>query len=95
MVVGFDATGAVTDSLHLGIPDANQLVFDGTHFWTVGWYFKVLYEVDLSGQVVSVCDLPGTDNGILPTGLAVEGSHIWYAEGVTIGASTLHRMSVQ
>jgi len=90
----YDATGAVTDSLHVGIPDAEHLVFDGTRFWTIGWFFKVLYEVDASGQVLSVCDLPGTDTGSFPAGLAVEGSHIWYAES-PIGGSTLHRMTIR
>jgi len=93
-LIRYDATGAVTDSLHLAIPDASQLVFDGAHFWTIGWYLKVLFEVDTSGEVVSVCDLPGTDTGSFPAGLAVEGSHIWYAES-PIGAAMLHRMTIR
>ena len=88
----YDGTGAVTDSFHVGIPDAYQLAFDGAHFWTLGWFFKVLYEVDTSGQVVSVCDLPGS--GRYPIGLAVEGSHIWYAES-PFGVTTLHRMTIR
>lgn len=90
----FDSSGAVTDSLHLGIPDATDLAFDGTHFWVVGWFLRRMYEVDLSGQVVSFCDLPRSP-GSLPAGLAIEGSYIWYAEGDPVGATTLHRMTIR
>lgn len=90
-LIQFDGTGAVTDSLHVGIPDAYLLVFDGAHFWTVGWFQKQLYELDTSGQVLSVCDLPSAG---LPVGLAVEGSHIWYGAGLFNG-SMLHRMTIR
>lgn len=93
-LIQFDGTGAVTDSVHLGIPDATQLVFDGAHFWTLGWYLRRLYEVDASGQVVAICNLPPASPGGLPTGLAVEGSYIWYAEGL-IGTTKLHRMTIR
>jgi hypothetical protein len=90
----FDGAGAVTDSLHLGIPDAYRLVFDGVRFWTLGWNLERLYEVNLDGQVLAICDLPGSDFGGLPAGLAVEGSYVWFAEA-GIGASRLHRMTVR
>jgi hypothetical protein len=93
-MIQFDGTGAVTDSLHLGIPDAYRLAFDGAHFWTVGWYLEGLYEVDASGQVLSICDLPSSGLGGLPTGLAAEGSYLWYSEAA-IGASVLHRMTIR
>jgi hypothetical protein len=93
-LIQFDGTGAVTDSLPLEIPDAYRLVFDGTHFWTLGWYLQRLYEVDVNGQVLAICDLPSSNLGGLPTGLAVEGSHIWYSEAA-LGNSVLHRMTIR
>ncbi len=93
-LIKFDGTGAVTDSLHLEIPDAYRLVFDGAHFWTLGWYLEPLYEVDVNGQVLGICDLPSTGLAGLPTGLAVEGSHIWYSEG-GLSASVLHQMTIR
>ena len=93
-LIQFDGTGAVTDSLHLGVPDASQLAYYGGRFWTVGWYMRRLYEVDLTGEVVSVCDLPATSVWTFASGLTIEGSHFWYAEG-TGGTSTLHRMTIR
>lgn len=91
-LIRFDATGAVLDSIPLGIPDAVHLVFDGTHFWTLGWYLRRLYEVDTNGEVLAICDLPSRVPFSFAGGLAVEGIHIWYAEA-TIGATTLHRLT--
>ena len=91
-LVRFDLTGALTDSLPLGIPDATDLAFDGTHFWTQGWSLERLYEVDASGQVVAICDPPRTGPSILGP-ITAEGSHIWYGE-TRIGSTTLHRMTL-
>ncbi|MGH7681998.1 MAG: hypothetical protein ACRENN_08435, partial [Candidatus Eiseniibacteriota bacterium] len=92
-LVSFDRRGAVTDSLHLEAPDASQLAFDGTHFWTIGWFLRCLYEVDATGHVVAICDLPHTGSPFL-SALAVEGSHLWYAEQQIIASSTLHRITL-
>ena len=90
----FDRTGAVLDSLSLGIPDPVHLEYDGGRFWTLGWYLKRLYEVDAEGRVVSICDLPGESTGSLPCGIAAEGTHLWYAES-HVGSTTVHRLTVQ
>ena len=88
-----DVMGGVIDSLHLAIPDAIGLAFDGTHFWTAGWFLQRLYEVDPNGQVVGICDLGDSPSGRLPVGLAAEGSHVWFAAGLPGGPTTLHRMT--
>lgn len=102
-LVSFDAGGATTGTLQLAIPDAYGLAFlddpavpptNNRRFWTVGWYLRRLYEVDDAGNVLSMCDLPQVLRGSLPAGLTVEGSHIWYAEGIT-GHASLHRLTLQ
>ena len=94
-LIEFDGTGAVMDSVHVGIPDAYRLVYDGAHFWTVGWFLERLYEVDVNGEVLAICDLPNSGSGGLPAGLAIEGSHIWYDEGLLVGASKLYRLTIR
>jgi hypothetical protein len=100
-LAAFDATGAVTATLPLAIPDAYGLAFEPTgppplpgagRFWTVGWYLRRLYEVDLNGEVLSMCDLPRALTGSFAVGLTVEGHHVWYAEGLP-GLTTLHRLT--
>ncbi len=88
-LIRFDAAGAVQDSIHLQIPDAVFLDFDGSHFWTLGWHLRRLYEVDVDGTVLAMRDLPSHDPAGLPSGLAVEGTHVWYSEGLIGGGGWL------
>jgi hypothetical protein len=88
-----DGTGAILDSVSIDVPDAVHLAYDGSHFWTLGWTMKRLYEIDPLGNVASICDLPGQDIGTFVAGVTVEGTHVWYAESPT-GTSTLHRLTL-
>lgn len=92
-LTSFDRTGAITDSLHVGIPDGSDLGFDGSRFWVLGFMLERLYEVSTAGEVVAICDLPSTGPSF-PIGLATEGQHIWFGEG-RIGSTTLHRMTLR
>ena len=92
-LTSFDRTGAVTESLHVGIPDGSDLAFDGSRFWVLGFHLVRLYEVSAAGEVVAVCDLPRTGPS-LPVGLAAEGSHLWYGED-RLSSTTLHRMTMR
>jgi hypothetical protein len=97
-LVRFDRTGALLDSLPIGIPDPEHLEFDGSRFWTLGYYLARLYELDGSGRVLSICDLPeeesGLGLGLGHGGLAVDGSRLWYAKN-HIGYTTVYRMTIQ
>jgi len=92
-LTSFDRTGAITDSLHVGIPDGSDLGFDGSRFWVLGFSLERLYEVSTAGEVVAICDLPSTGPSF-KVGLATEGSHIWFGED-RISSTTLHRMTLR
>jgi hypothetical protein len=91
MLYRLGASGNVADSTVAGVPDASHLAYDGVNFWTTGWYLRRLYKLDSNG-IVAMYDLPSGATGGFSSGLAVEGSHIWYAYG-SIGPSTLLRMT--
>ena len=93
-LIAFDRSGATTESLHVGIPDAIRLAFDGTRFWTLGWSLRRLYELDTSGQVLAMCDLPPPGQGTFATGLALEGSAIWYTEASIGGLTRLRKVTL-
>jgi hypothetical protein len=88
-----DGTGAILDSMKVDIPDPVHLGYDGSHFWTLGWYMKRLYEINPLGQVVAICDLPGQDTGNFPVGIAAEGFHLWYGESPLL-STRLHRLTL-
>ena len=91
-ILRFDRAGVVSDSLHLGIPDAVHLEFDGTHFWTLGWFLNRLYRTDAQGRVEAICDLPQDAFAFGAGGIAVEGARLWYASS-RIGSATVHRLT--
>lgn len=92
-LVRFGRSGIVDDSLHVEVPDADQLAFDGAHFWTVGWRFEQLFELDLAGHIVAMCQLPKPSPADLPVGLVCENGHLWYASGI-VGTTTIHRLTL-
>lgn len=93
-LVRFDETGIVTDSVHVEVPDPYGLAFDGLHFWTIGWFLRRLYEIDATGHVRSMCDLPRDLPVPFALGVVIEGNYIWYGEG-NVGQTVLHRMTIE
>lgn len=93
-ILRFDGSGVVSDSLHLGIPDAIHLEFDGAHFWTLGWFLPRLYQTDAQGRVVAIGDLPQDPLAFSAGAIAVEGARLWYVNS-RIGSATVHRLTIQ
>jgi hypothetical protein len=90
----FDATGAVSDSVAIDVPDAYHLEFDGAHFWTTSWYTLKLYEVGQDGKAIAIVDLPLENTGGFQSGIAVEGSYLWYGEELALESTKLFRLRI-
>jgi len=87
----FDGTGAIVDSVHIGVPDAVHLDYGNTQFWTLGWFLRRLYGLNIDGSIAWIADLPGDDD---PTGIAFEGPEVWVARTNT-GHATLYQIAIE
>lgn len=90
----YDASGAVLDSISVLVPDLTCLDYDGSYFWSQGWFLHRLYKIDKAGTVVAVFDLPEAELYIWPTGLTFDGTHIWISQGSVYDGSVLFKMSI-
>ncbi len=75
----YDDSGAILDSIPVLVPDLSSLDYDGTHFWSLGWFLRRLYKIDKSGDVVAVFDIPEGPWQYMLAGLLFDGTYIWYA----------------
>jgi len=75
-----DGTGAIADSVLIGVPDAVHLDYGNLQFWTLGWYMHRLYALNTDGSIAWIADLPGGGvGGGDPTGIAFQGPEVWVA----------------
>ena len=75
----YDDSGAILDSIPVLVPDLSCLDYDGTHFWSLGWFLRRLYKIDKSGDVVAVFDIPEGPWDYMLAGLLFYDTYIWYA----------------
>ena len=63
----------------------------GTSFWSASWFLNLLYQIDTSGQVVSVYDLPRPANLSRPVAITFDGGIFWYVVTDLAGSEWLYR----
>jgi hypothetical protein len=91
----FDATGNILESIDVFLPDLSDLEYDGTYFWCIGWFLSRLYQIDRSGEIVRVFDLPQDTGTVVPVAIAHDGSLLWYAEGKLFAwSSRIYKLQV-
>jgi hypothetical protein len=90
----FDGSGAITENVEIGVPDLVDVEYDGAHFWCVGWFLKKLYKLDRAGEVLRAYDLPESGGVDFPSGIAFDGTYLWYSYGHGFeSVSRIYRLS--
>ena len=94
-LAGFDASGAISERIPTEVPDPYHLEWDGEQFWTVSWYTLRLYKVGTDGRATAVLDVPFSSSSPYQSGLAVDGSHIWYGQEVALERTRIYRLQAE
>ena len=94
-LAGFDASGAISERIPAEIPDPYHLEWDGEQFWTVSWYTLRLYKVGMDGRAIAVVDVPFSSSSLYQSGLAMDGSHIWYGQEVALERTRIYRLQAE
>jgi hypothetical protein len=90
----FDDTGSILESVDVFLPDLADLEYDGTCFWSIGWFLNRLYQVDRTGAVVRVYDMPKASGIVFPAAIAHDGANFWYAVGGFDSNSRIYKIHV-
>jgi len=78
MLFCLDDSGAPIDSLTCAVPDLADIAYRGDCFWAVGAWLQRLYQIDRTGEILRVYDLPRGDIVQAPMGIACDDSTLWY-----------------
>jgi hypothetical protein len=82
--------GAVVDSVRVASSDLLRLEWDGSRFWSLGWFLTLLWQIAPTGETVAVHRLP---TGLpYPTGLAFDGQHLYCAQS-DLGRTRILRLT--
>jgi hypothetical protein len=90
----FDKDGTILEKVAVQLPDLVDIEYDGTHFWSIGWFTKKLYEIDRTGEVVRAYDLPEAGSVNYPSAIVFDGTYFWYSFSTLDLESGLYRLSV-
>jgi len=86
-----DMAGGSMGSAEVKLIALVGLAYSGDHFWTLGYYEHLLYELDQRGNVVRVYDLPGGKD--YPEGLTFAGDDLWYSRATITGMNVQSEVS--
>ena len=94
-LAGFDASGTIFERIPVEVPDPYHLEWDGEQFWTVSWYTLRLYKVGTDGRATAVIDVPVSSSSRFQSGLAVNGSTLWYGQEVALERTRIYRLQAE
>ncbi|HEY9166432.1 MAG TPA: T9SS type A sorting domain-containing protein [Candidatus Kryptonia bacterium] len=83
-------TGAIIDSIHSPTGSVNGIVYDRGHLWYCDDYYKYIFEIDTTGNILR--EFPSY--GGLLSGLTIAKGYLWAVDMAGIGGCRVYEIDI-